>query len=179
MDNVDADLLAAVYNRDHPRFINAYIRGKKHKDLRFFVRARVGAIPQLDSPEEVAVINYDPEGMEDGVWYLAHLKAEYDRHTASSQEERRIFATHGYKIETIVSKNQHLFSTATISFQPLIAGEKVLKFGLLPNLRVTRVVDKDGQDLHYIQENRKEDGSFYVVLPEAADVTKEYAITVQ
>jgi hypothetical protein len=139
----------------------------------------VGAIPQLDSPEEVAVINYDPEGMEDGVWYLAHLKSEYDRHTASSQEDRRIFATHNYKIETIVSKNQHLFSTATISFQPLIAGERVLKFGLLPNLRVTRVVDKDGQDLHYIQESRKEDGSFYVVLSEAADINKEYSLTIQ
>ena len=179
IDNVDADLLAAVYSREHPRFINAYLRGKKHKDLRFFVRARVGAIPQLDSPEEVAVINYDPEGMEDGVWYLAHLKPEYDRHTASSQEDRRIFATHRYKIETIVSTNQHLFSTATVSFQPLIAGERVLKFGLLPNLRVTRVVDKDGQDLHYIQESRKEDGSFYVVLPQAGDVGTEYSLTIQ
>lgn len=179
MDNVDADLLAAVYNREHPRFINAYIRGKKHKDLRFFVRARVGAISQLDSPEEVAVINYDPEGMEDGVWYLAHLKPEYDRHTASSQEDRRIFATHSYKIETIVSTNQHLFSTATVSFQPLIVGERVLKFGLLPNLRVTRVIDKNGQDLHYIQESRKEDGSFYVLLPQAADINTESSITIQ
>jgi len=179
MDNVDADLLAAIYNREHPMFINSYIHGKKHKDLRFFVRTRVGAVPQLDSPEEVAVINYDPEGMEDGVWYLAHSKAEYDRHTASSQEDRRLFATHNYKIETIVSKNQHLFSTATVSFQPLIAGERVLKFGLLPNLRVTRVVDKAGQDVHYIQESRKEDGSFYVVLPEPAEINKEYSLTIQ
>ncbi len=36
MDNVDADVLAAIYNRAHPPFFNAYIRGKKHKDLRFF-----------------------------------------------------------------------------------------------------------------------------------------------
>ena len=28
---------------------------------------------------------------------------------------------------------------ATITFEPLIAGERVMKFGLLPNLRVTRV----------------------------------------
>jgi len=53
MDNVDADLLAALYNPTHPPFLNAYIRGKKHKDLRFFIRTRVGALPQLDSPEEV------------------------------------------------------------------------------------------------------------------------------
>jgi hypothetical protein len=179
MDNVDADILAAVYNHDHPPFFNAYIRGKKRKDLRYFVRTRVGALPQLDSPEEVALINYDPEGLSDGVWYLAHLKSEYANRTASSQEDRRLFATLGYKIETVIARNQHLFSTATIRFQPLIAGERVLKFGLLPNLRVTRVVDDQGQNLHFVQESRKEDGSFYVVLSKAPEAGKESAITVE
>ena len=179
MDNVDADVLAALYNRHHPTFINAYIHGTKHKDLRFFLRTRVGALPQLDSSEEVALINYDPESMDDGVWYVCHLKAEFAGRTASSQEDRRLFATHSYKIETIVSKNAHLFSTATITFTPLIAGERVLKFGLLPNLRVSRVVDQQGQDLYFVQEGRKEDGSFYAILPTAAEVGKEYSITVQ
>jgi len=178
MDNVDADLLATFYNPSHPEFFNAYLRGKKHKDLRFFVRNRVGALPQLDSPEEVALINYDPEGMEDGVWYLAHLKGEYLSRTASSREERRLFATSRYKIETVISKNEHLFGTATITFEPLVAGERVLKFGLLPNLRVTRVVDEQGQDLYFIQESRKEDGSFYAILPKAPERSKEHSITV-
>lgn len=179
MDNVDADLLAAVYNSSHPPFLNAYIRGKKHKDLRFFVRMRVGAIPQLDSPEEVGLINYDPEGMEDGVWYLDHLAAEYQNHTASSNEDRRLFRTRSYKIETVISKNTHLFSTAVITFQPLMSGERVLKFALLPNLRVTRVLDEQGQDLYFVQESRKEDGSFYAILPAGAEQGKDYSITVQ
>src|ERR1700693_3691021 len=133
--------MAAFYNRSHPEFFNAYIRGKKHKDLRFFVRSRVGALPQIDSPEEVALINFDPEGMglQDGVWYLAHLKSEYSNRTASSSEDRRLFATHRYNIETVIAKNGHLFSSATITFESLVAGERVLKFGLLPNLRVGRV----------------------------------------
>jgi hypothetical protein len=179
MDNVDADILAAVYNRAHPEFFNAYLHGKKHKDLRFFLRTRVGALPQLDSPEEVALINYDPEGMDDGVWYLAHLKSEYLKHTASSGEDRRLFATHRYKIETVIAKNGHLFSVATISFEPLVAGERVLKFGLLPNLRVTRVTDEQGQDLYFIQESRKEDGSFYAILPHAPPLGKEQSINVE
>ena len=179
MDNVDADLLAAIYNPAHPAFFNAYVRGKKHKDLRFFVRTRVGAVPQLDSPEEVALINYDPESMDDGVWYLAHLKSEYQKRTANSAEDRRLFATHRYKIETVIAKNGHLFSTATISFEPLIAGERVLKFGLLPNLRVTRVTDEQGQDLYFIQESRKEDGSFYAILPQAPPLGKELSIHVE
>jgi len=179
MDNVDADLMAAVYNPSHPPFLNAYIRGTKHKDLRFFVRTRVGAIPQIDSPEEVALINYDPEAMDDGIWYLAHLQAEYTNHQASSNEDHRLFSTSAYKIETIIAKNDHLFSTASISFQPLLPGERVLKFGLLPNLRVSRVIDDQSQDLYYVQESRKDDGSFYVILPRTTEVGKQYSITVQ
>jgi hypothetical protein len=179
VDNVDADVLAAVYNPGHPPFVNAYVRGTKHKDLRFFIRTRVGALPQLDSPEEVALVNYDPEGMDDGVWYLDHLVSEYQNRTASSLEDRRLFATRSYKIETVISKNHHLFATATITFQPLTAAERVLKFGLLPNLRVTRVSDEQGQDLSFIQESKKEDGSFYAILPKAVDAGKEAAITVQ
>jgi hypothetical protein len=179
MDNVDADLLAAIYSPSHPPFLNAYIRAKKHKDLRFFLRARVGALPQLDSPEEVAFINYDPEGMDDGVWYLDHLKSEYANRTASSQEDRRLFATRAYKIETIISKNDHLFSTAKVIFEPLLAGERVLKFALLPNLRVTRVTDDQGQDLYFVQESRKDDGSFYAILSTAPETGKQYSITVQ
>jgi hypothetical protein len=179
MDNVDADLLAAVYNSAHPEFFNAYLRGKKHKDLRFFVRTRVGALPQLDSPEEVALINCDTEAMDDGVWYLSHLQSEYSNRTASSREDRRLFATHGYKIETVIARNGHLFSTATISFESLVAGERVLKFGLLPNLRVTRVTDEQGQDLYFIQESRKEDGSFYAILPMAPPLGQTQSINVE
>jgi len=179
MDNVDADLMAALYNPSHPSFFNAYLRGRKHKDLRFFVRTRVGALPQLDSPEEVGLVNCDPEGMDDGVWYLAHLQSEYANGTANSGEDRRLFATSHYKIETVISKNGHLFSTATITFKPLVAGERVLKFGLLPNLRVMRVSDDRGQALHWIQESRKEDGSFYVILPQAPGAGTEQSITVE
>lgn len=179
MDNVDADVLAAVYNPAHPPFCNAYIQGKRHKDLRFFMRARVGAMPQIDSPEEVALINYDPEGLEDGIWYLDHFKSEYIKRTASSEQDRRLFATHQYKIETVIARNEHLFSSATIAFEPLVEGERVLKFGLLPNLRVARVLDEQGQNLYFIQENRKNDGSFYVVLARAPDKGKETSITVE
>jgi hypothetical protein len=179
MDNVDADVLASVYNEAHPTFLNAYIRGAKHKDLRFFVRAKVGAIPQLDSSEEVGLVNYNPEGMDDGVWYLSHLKSEFQSGSASSEEDRRLFATRRYKIETVIGKNRHLTSLATITFAPQVAGERVLKFDLLPNLRVTRVADAQGQSLYFIQESRKEDGSFYVILPAAPAMGKEVSISVE
>jgi len=179
IDNVDADVMAAIYNPKHPPFFNVYMNGKPHKDLRFFVRSRVGAIPQLNSPEEVALINCNGGGMDDGIWYSQHSMAELRTHKASSEEDRRLFATKRYNIETVIGKNSHLASRATITFEPLIAGERVLKFGLLPNLRVLRVSDESGKDLHFIQEDRKQDGSFYAVLDEAPAAGKEHSITVE
>ena len=67
----------------------------------------------------------------------------------------------------MIAKNGHLFSRATITFASLVPGERVLKFVLLPNLRVVRVTGANGQDLHFIQESRKEDGSFYAILDQA------------
>ena len=179
IDNVDADVLAAIYNPKHPPFFNAYMHGTPHKDLRFFMRMRVGAIPQIDSPEEVALVNCNGGGMDDGIWYSQHLKSELLAHTASSQQDKRLFATRRYNIETVIGKNDHLFSRATITFEPLVPGERVLKFALLPTLRVSRVTGEGGQDLHFIQENRKEDGSFYAVLDEAPAMGKVHSITVE
>src|SRR5262249_24849254 len=102
IDNVDADVLASVYNPKHPEFFNAYMVGASHKDLRFFIRVRTGAIPQFDSPEEVALINCNGEGMDDGIWYSEHLFAELKARTANSKEDRRLFATRRYTIETVI-----------------------------------------------------------------------------
>lgn len=179
IDNVDADLLAAIYNPKHPPFFNAYMHGTPDKDLRFFIRLRVGALPQMESPEEVALVNCNGGELDDGVWYSQHLLSELKAHTANSREDKRLFATKRYNIETVIAKNDHLQSVASITFEPLIPGERVLKFGLLPNLRVTRVTDQNGQDLHFIQESRKEDGSFYVVLDEAPAMGREHSVSVE
>jgi Peptidase family M1 domain len=147
--------------------------------LRFFMRTRVGALPQLDSPEEVALVNFNGGELDDGIWYSQHLASELKAHTADSREDKRLFATKRYNIETVIAKNDHLQSRATITFESLIPGERVMKFGLLPNLRVTRVTDQNGQDLHFIQENRKEDGSFYAILDEAPAIGQEHAISIE
>jgi Peptidase family M1 domain/Carboxypeptidase regulatory-like domain len=179
IDNVDADVLATVYNPKHPAFLNAYMTGSPHKDLRYFIRQRTGAIPQWDSPEEVALINCNGSAMDDGIWYSQHLMAEYKAHTANSNEERRLFATKRYAIETVITKNNHFSSRAAITFEPLIEGGRVLKFGLLPTLRVTRVSDENGKELRYIQEDRKADGSFYAILDEAPPMGKPHTINIE
>jgi len=179
MENVDAEILSALYNPARPGFFDAYIHGTKHKDLRFLYRPRGEAIAALSTPEELALINYDPEGMDDGILYLDHTMQEYTKGTASSHEERRYLAARKFKVETVIAKNDHLTSVATITFEPLLGGERVVRFRLLPNLRVTRVSDEAGNDLYFIQESRKQDGSFYAILPQGAEAGKEYSITAE
>ncbi len=179
IDNVDADLLSSIYNPRHPAFLNAYMTGTPHKDLRFFIRTRTGAIPQLGSPEEVALINCNGSAMDDGIWYSQHLLSEWKAHTANSQEERRLIATRKYAIETTIGKNNHFASKAMLTFEPLVEGERVLKFGLLATLRVTRVTDENGKELHFIQEDRKADGSFYAILDAAVPMGTTHSITIE
>lgn len=179
MDNVDAEILAALYNPARPPFFSACIHGARHKDLRFLLKARGGAVPQLDSPEEVALTNHDPGSLDDGVWYLAHAISEYAAGTASSREEKRYVAARSFKIETVVGNNARLTSVATIHFTSLLAGVRVIRFQLLPNLRVTRVTGADGKDLYFIQESRHADGSFYAILPGPLQKGDESSITVE
>jgi hypothetical protein len=164
MDNLEADLLTDLYNPHAPGFFSAYLHARKHSDLRFYVRPR-GAFPGMTSPEEVAVINLDPEAKEEGVWYLSHLQREIMAHAASSDENNRIVEAESYKIDTTIAKNDHFTATTEIQFHAVTDGDRVIKFDLLPNLRVSRV-SSGGQDVPFIQEDRKEDASFYVVMAE-------------
>ena len=44
---------------------------------------------------------------------------------------------------------------------------------------MTRVSDESGNDLYFIQESRKQDGSFYAILPQGAEAGKQYSITAE
>lgn len=177
MDNVEADILADLYRARGPGFFSAYIFGRKHGDLRFHVRPR-GALSQILAPEEVTVLNVDPQGSEEGIWYLAHLQDEYKQGRASSKEDKRSIHVEHYRIDTTVSRSEKLDATADITFTPQLEGERVLKFGLLPNLRVSKVTLAD-HEIGYIQEKRKEDSSFYVVMPEPVASGQKYKLTIE
>ena len=104
-DNLEADVLTGLYNPHAPGFFSAYLHGRKHSDLRFHVRPR-GAFPgMMDTPEEVAVINLDPQGNQEGIWYLSHLGGEITSHTASSDQNNRTVEADAYKIATTIARN--------------------------------------------------------------------------
>ena len=165
MDNVEADILADLYNPRQPGFFSAYLHGRKHSDLRFHMRPR-GAFPEMATPEEVALINLDPEAPQEGIWYLSHLQPELEKKMAASDENKRVVQADQYRIETTIARNDHIAATTELSFHAVTDGDRVVKLALLPNLRVSKVTS-GGKDVPFVQEDRKEDGSFYVIMADA------------
>ncbi len=173
--NIDAMLLADIYNPKRKGQFLAFIYGKENNDLRFQVSPG-GAITGL-GPEEVVLLNLDWGGDKSGLWYMGHLEGEYKDGTASSEEEKRVIDAEHYRIETVIDKGEKLTAVAEFTFTALGDGDRLISFGLLPSLRVSGVV-LDDKGVNFIQEKRKEDGSFYVVLPEPTVKGKKYRLKV-
>jgi len=179
--NVDAEILADLYNPKQPGFFTAYMRGKKYDDLRFFFKPR-GVIQEL-GPEEVG-LTYDDIGKpEAGIWYLAHSSGEYSngvfRSTEDSpSEDKRVVDVESYRIQVEIAKNEHLAAKAGITFRCMAEGDRVIGFQLLPSLRVN-AVRTEGRDLPFIQEDRRRDGTFHVVMPASMMKDRTYQIEIE
>jgi hypothetical protein len=177
IQNYEAEILGELYNSNEAGSFRAFIHGSKHSDLRFFINKR-GAMSYMPSPEEVALINFDPGGPQDGIWYLTHFADEWKDGTAHSTENRHTVAAEHYRIETAIGKNDHLSASCVLQFKVMVGGVRVIGLGLLPTLRVTRVTYKD-KDITFVQESRKEDGSFYVIMPQGLTAGDSYSIGVE
>ena len=176
MQNIDANLLAGLLDPNRPRFFSAYIHGNRFEDLRFHVRP-FGGVPQMLSPEEVALINFRPEGDMEGVWYLTHLNSEHASGIASSREDSRIVDVTHYGIDAEIASNRDLSATVSIDLEALHDGTRVVQFGLVPTLRVSNVLF-NGRPTHFVQAGKREDPGFYVILPEALTAGRQYRIQV-
>lgn len=178
-ENIEANLLGYLYNPRRGQYFNAYFFGNQHKDLRFFLRnlGTTGALPGWHTSEEVMVINADSFSNDSGIWYSGHLEREYQKGTASSEEESSVIDVLNYKIDNIIAREK-LTATAEITFSSMFDGERVLSFDLLPFLRVSKV-NFEGQEIDFVQENRKSDGSFFVITPEPLTKGQKYKLTVE
>ncbi|MFN7998123.1 MAG: M1 family aminopeptidase [Bryobacteraceae bacterium] len=175
--NEEAEILGELYNVNQSGSFRAFIHGNRHSDLRFLLN-RQGALPFLPSPEEVALINLDPGGSQEGIWYLTHYEHEWKTGAASSMENRHSVQAEKYRIETAIGKNDHLSATCLLQFKDLLPGVRVLPLGLMPRLRVLRVTYKE-REIPFIQEGRKEDGSLYVIMPDPLVEGKSYEISIE
>lgn len=171
-DNAELRTLADIYAPPRAGYFTAFIGGKKHGKLLFFLDPL--GIPAV-SPEEVALLSYGES--DGGFWTAFHLADEYSKGTATSSEDRRPFDITHHQIDGVI-RGTTITATDRITLKPLVNG-RVLAFNLYPSLRVSRVQDETGKDLQFIQESRSEDADFGVIMPQMLEVGKSYNLTIQ
>ena len=176
--DIEAELLAELYNPSQGASFRAFLHARPDADLRFLV-VPSGAVPDLPSSEEVGLINIDASGERGGVWYLSHYDSEWKSpQGASSIEDRRVAGAEHYTIETTIAAGGQLSATAQLQLVGKVDGARVIPFELLPTLRVTRV-SEGGRDVGFIQEPVKEDPYFYVILPEPMVQGRTYNLSIE
>jgi hypothetical protein len=179
--NYDAEILAELYNPAQRGSFRAFLHGKKHSGLRFLLNPS-GALPMLPAPEEIALLDFDPDSDLDGIWYLSHFDKELLSGRASSKEDKRLIAPEHYRIHTVIGKENliggvpDLSVTCDLRFRALADGTRMVKFSLVPDLQMTRV-SWDGKEIPFVQESRKHDGSFYLQMPEALVKGRNYQLS--
>src|SRR5947209_13717109 len=107
-----------------------------------------------------------------GLWYLCDRKDEVARHQPTP--EKRLADALDYRIETEVKRDADLVGQATVRFQTLVEGLRVLPVNLLSKLRIgdaSYAVEAAGAEpawkpLAWVQEDENKDADAVVVFPE-------------
>lgn len=175
--NLEARILEDVLSSEPGGFFLAFVHGKKYNDKEIFAIDLHGApdfgIPV--SPEEVELVTYDSNKL--GAWAAFHLAREYKDGKAMSSQKNGVISIEHQQLDTTMEKNANLVGKATTSFVAMTNGLKVVPFDLFHTLRVQNVTGEGGQPLAFIQEDKKDDADFYVILPKALAAGEKYSIT--
>jgi hypothetical protein len=171
--NMELRTLIDLYTPERPGFFVAFVGGKRFEKLVFQMDPL--GIPEV-SPEEVLLASYgETDG---GYWTAFHLADEYRAGKGNSDEDHRIFDITHHEIGGAI-KGTQLNASDTLTFRPLIDGSRVLPFDLFGSLRVSRVRDEQGRDLHFIQEKKERDADLALIWPEPLEAGKDYKVTVE
>jgi hypothetical protein len=172
--NLDARILQDVASPEPGGLFVAFIHGKHYDGKTLFVIDPHGA--HYVSPEEVMLMTYSDNRT--GIWAAFHTALEYTNGTASSAQKNGVYLIDHQQLNTTIDKSGHLDGTATISMTAQMAGVEVVPFTLLGSLRVSKVTGPAGEPLNFVQEDKKDDPQFWVVLSKPLGKGEKYSITV-
>src|SRR5206468_12459099 len=109
-----------------------------------------------------------------GLWTSFHLADEDAKGTAQHQG---LASIEHQTLDTTIEKNANLQGKASTTLVAMIDGVRVIPFSLFPTLRVQSVTSEAGQPLAFIQEDKKDDADFRVILPKALAKGEKLTIT--
>lgn len=175
--NLEERVLQDVLGSEPGGFFLAFIHGKKYSSKEIFAIDPHGSPPLLMpvEPEEVEFVTYDDSKL--GVWAAFHVSDEYKSGKATGSETNGVLHIERQQLDTTIEKSANLIGKATTTFVSRVNGLRVVPFDLFRTLRVQSVTADGGQSLSFIQEDKKDDADFAVILPKALAVGEKYTIT--
>jgi hypothetical protein len=175
--NLDGRILEDVLGSEPGGLFVAFVHGKRYNDKEIYAIDPHGA-PSLImavAPEEVELLTYDENKL--GVWAAFHLSDEYKTGTATGSQKNSVLHIEHQQLDTTIEKNANLIGKAITTFVAGTNGLRVAPFDLFSTLRVQSVTGDGGQPLAFIQEDKKDDADFFVILPKPLATGEKYTIT--
>jgi hypothetical protein len=175
--NLDARILQDLLGSGPGGLFVAFVHGKRYDGEEIFSIDPQGGSPLIMpvAPEEEQFVTYDDTKF--GVWASFHLSPEYKNGTATGSQKNSAIHIEHQILDTTIDKNANLTGKATTTFVSQVQGLRVAPFNLFPSLRVQSVIAESGQALTFIQEDKKDDPDFAVILPKALALGEKFTIT--
>ncbi len=175
--NLEARILQDVLGVWPGGLFVAFVHGKRYNGDEIFSIDPEGGLPLIlpVAPEEEQFVTYDDSKF--GVWASFHLSPEYKTGQATGSQKNSAIHIERQQLDTTIDKNTNLTGKATTTFVSQINGLRVAPFNLFPTLRVQSVIAEGGPPLTFIQEDKKDDPDFVVILPKAMAVGDKFTIT--
>lgn len=174
--NLDGRILQDVVSSQPGGLFVAFIHGKHFSDKEVYAIDPTGAPPLVMpvAPEEVEFITYDDNKV--GVWSSFHLADEYKSGIATGSQRNSVLHIENQTLDTTIEKGANLIGKATTTFVAQANGMRVAPFNLFGTLRVQEVTGQNGEALTFVQEDKKDDPDFYVILPKVLSAGEKYTI---
>ncbi len=132
-------------------------------------------VPLGLEPEEVALVTYDENKF--GQWAVFHFSPEYASGLARGNQQNSAIQVKSQKLDTEIESSGKLNGKAATTIVCRVDGLRVIHLQLFPSLRVDNVTGQDSQPLSFIQEDKKEDSDFWIILPKGLAAGQEYTLT--
>jgi hypothetical protein len=171
--NISSRILADFYTPERAGFFTAFIDGKNYGKLAFTLDPL--GIPEV-YPEQVALVSYaETTG---GIWTAFHLQNEYDKGTANSWTDRRLYDITKHDLDVTIQGTRVIVKDV-MTLQMQVPNVRVLPFDLFPTMRVKSVRSEDNAEMDYVQEDKNEDADFAAILPKPVEVGKPFKLIVE
>lgn len=168
--NIDLRVLLYITWPAQKGFFHSFFDGKKYGDMIFGIDP-LGS--PLAAPEQVMLACVGRKNL--GIWVAEYLKESYQEGTSNPINNQLLDMVH-YDIDVKIQK-EYFEAVVNARFKSLVDGVRVIPFNLLPKFRVYEVTDETGEQLSFIQENKKKDADFAIILTQALKKETPYSIT--